>query len=164
MKNLGTLLAGVALTVSFVVMQGCSFSTANMSGLTTSTDKEGKTAATSFKSGDTLYAKAPIANNPGKVKVKFALVAEDVKGLTKGETLKGSEVSVDVEGDNSANFNVTVAPGFPGGTYKLNADMLNDKGEKKDGKSVSITVANSAPAPAAPKADDKEDAEDADEK
>ena len=160
MKINSKFLALVILTCAFIVMQGCSFSTANMSSLKTSTDKEGKTETSSFKSGDTLFGRAQISNNPGKVKVKFTLVAEDVKGLNKGETLKGSEVSVDIQGDGVANYNVPVSPGFLAGTYKLNADMLNDAGEKKDGKSANVTVTQTAAAPVEKKDDDASDDKD----
>lgn len=146
------------LGFALFVAQGCSFSTANMSSLKTSKDKDGKTEASSFTTGDTLYANAEIANNPGKVKVKFALVAEDVKGLTKGDTLKGSEVTVEIQGDGRGQYSVPVSAGFLAGTYKLNADMLDEKGEKKDGKSANVTVTQKAPEPKTTDAD--EDADD----
>jgi hypothetical protein len=155
-KSVIFMITGI-LGLALLVAQGCSFSTANMSSLKTSKDKDGKTEASSFTTGDTLYANAEIANNPGKVKVKFALVAEDVKGLTKGDTLKGSEVTVDIEGDGKGQYSVPVSAGFLAGTYKLNADMLNDKGEKKDGKSANVTVTQKAPEP---KKVDDEDADD----
>ncbi len=153
MKNLKLTSVVSLFMLCILLMQGCSLSTANMSSLETSKDKDGKQKSSTFKSGETLYAQANIANNPGKVKVKYYLVADDVKGLTKGETLKGSDVSVDMDGDGVATFNITVAPGFPGGTYTLNADMINENGEKKDSKTAKITVEASAPAPAAPNAD-----------
>jgi hypothetical protein len=109
--------------------------------LKTSKDKDGKTEASSFQNGDTLHGKAIVANNPGKVKVKLYLVADDVKGLTKGETLKGSEVSVDLNGDGTAAYTVPVTEGFLPGSYKLNADMINDAGEKKDSKTANVTIA-----------------------
>ena len=147
MKVFRTYMCAGLLALVLVAMQGCSFSTANMSSLKTATDKEGKKEASSFKAGDTLYGLADISNNPGKVKVKFALVAEDVKGMTKGETLKGSDVTYDMDGSGVAIFSVPVAGGFPGGTYKLNADMINEAGEKKDSKSTTVTVvAAAAPA------------------
>lgn len=135
----------------------CNFSSANLSSLKTSKDKEGKQEASSFKGGDTLYAQAVVSNNPGKVKVKFYLVADDVKGLTKGETLKGSDVSVDLDGDVPAVYNVPVTAGFLPGTYTLNADMINEAGEKKDSKTAKITVAggdSTSSATDAPKTDE----------
>lgn len=138
----------------------CSISTANLGDLKTSTDKEGKTGTGSFKSGDTLYGNVAVQNNPGKVKVKFSLVAEDVKELKKGDVLKGSDVTIDIDGDKMASYNVPVSAGFPGGKYKLNAEMINEQGEKKDSKSVDVTVTQSAPPPAATTDDDEADKED----
>ena len=157
MKNKGTTIF-ICLAALVLVAAACNFSTANMSGLTTSSDKDGKTASSSFKTGDTIYGRAPIANNPGKVKVKFSLAAEDVKGMTKGDIVKGSEVSVDVDGDGTATYTLPVAPVLAGGKYKLNAEMLNDKGEKKDSKSADVTVTQSAPPAAVTEnGDDKDD-------
>lgn len=127
------------------VAVACNMSTANLSGLTTATDKEGKATTSSFKTGDTIYGQAPVANNPGKVKVKFTLTVEDVKGKTKGEAMKGAEAEVDIDGDAIATYTLPVVQALPGGKYKLTADMLNDKGEKKDSKSTDITVTQSAP-------------------
>ena len=157
MKNLVIFMIIGILGFALLVAQGCSFSTANMSSLKTYKDKDGKTEASSFTTGDTLYANAEIANNGGKVKVKFTLVAEDVKGLTKGDVLKGSEVTVDIEGDGKGQYSVPVSAGFLAGTYKLNADMLNDKGEKKDGKSANVTVTQKAPEPKKDDADADDD-------
>jgi len=159
MKKTGFSLA-ISIFALLLVSIACNMSTANLGDLTTSTDKEGKTTSSSFKSGDTLYANVPVKNNPGKVKVKFYLVVDDVKGLTKGDTLKGSDVSVDISNDGTATYNVPVAPAFPGGTYKLNADMINEAGEKKDSKTVNVTVTQSTPPPAAKTDDDDEDKDD----
>ena len=157
MKKLGIFTIVSVFALTLIVMNGCSFSTANMSSLKTSKDKDGKTEASSFTTGDTLYANAPIANNSGKVKVKFALIAEDVKGMTKGETLKGSDVTLDVDGDATAKYSVPVSAALLAGTYKLNADMINDKGEKKDSKSANVTVTQTAPAKTEKSDDDADD-------
>ena len=137
--NKFSLLTPLAILIFAVI--GCNMSTANLSGLKTSKDKEGKSSSTTFKSGDTLYGNATVQNNPGKVKVKFYLTAEEDTDLNKkGETLKGSEVTLEIDGDRTANYSVPVSEGFPGGKYKLTADMINEAGEKKDSKSVEITV------------------------
>ena len=140
MKNLKIFPNGAAFALLIFVILACNFSTANLGSLKTSKDKEATTEASSFNSGDTLYGKATVANNPGKVKVKFYLIAEDVKELNKGETLKGSDVSVDVEGDGVASYSVPVSDGFPAGTYVLHADMMNENGEKKDSKTANVIV------------------------
>jgi len=142
MKNF-RISAVASLFVLFIfLMQGCSFSTANMSSFKTAKDKEGKSETTSFKTGDTIYGLATISSNPGKVKVNFSLIPEAAEGLTKGESIKGAEVSVSLDGDGVATFSLPVSAALPSGTYKLNADMVNEAGEKKDSKSANITVAN----------------------
>jgi len=156
MKNNGTSLF-IGLIALIFAAAACNMSTANLTGLTTSTDSDGKTATSSFKTGDTINGRAPVANNPGKVKIKFAMAAEDVKGMTKGDVLKGSEVAVDIEKDGTATYTLPVVPAMPGGKYKLTADMLNEAGEKKDSKSADITVTQSAPPPAAKTDDDDDD-------
>lgn len=127
-------------------------STANMSSLTTSKDKEGNTPSTTFKLGDTIYATSTISNNSGKVKVNTYLVAVDAEGLAKDEVLKGSEVTVELSSDGTSNYSLPVTEAFPVGKYKLTADMVNEAGEKKDSRSTDITVENSAGA----KSDDAE--------
>ncbi len=118
-----------------IIAVGCSFSTANMSSLKVSTDKEGTREATSFKDGDTIFARAQISNNGGKVKVKFYLSSSDNKPM------KETEFSLDVEGDGGATYNVSVVEGMPpAGSYTLHADMINENGEKKDGKTAAIKI------------------------
>jgi hypothetical protein len=161
MKTRITFFGICALAAAFVVLQACSFSTANMSSLKTSTDKDGKNASSNFKGGDTLYAQAEIANSMSKVTVKFALTAEDVKGMTKGDAVKGTDVNVELPSSGTATYTLPIPAGVPGGTYKLTADMLNDKGEKKDSKTATITVAQTAPVvPADHKGTDKDDDDD----
>ncbi len=143
MRNLRTFSVIAAFALLIFILQGCSFSTANLSSFKTSKDKDGKEESSSFAPGDTLYGKALVSNNGGKVKVKLYLVADDVKGMTKGETLKGSDVTVDIDGDGAANYSVPVAEGFLPGNYKLNADMINESGEKKDSKTANVTIKES---------------------
>jgi hypothetical protein len=135
MKNQNIFNFSAVLAVALFVLLGCNAGTANMSSFKTSTDKEGKTETTTFKDGDTLYANAIVSNNPGKVKVKLSLVD------SKGATVPGSEVSIDLDGSGTANYHVAVSEALPAGSYKVNADMINEAGEKKDSKSVNVTIA-----------------------
>ncbi len=158
MKKLQLFSSVAVFAVALFLIQGCNVSTANMSSLETFSDKEGKNKTTSFKAGDTIYAKATISNNPGKVKVKYSLMDPS------GKAMNGADVSVDIEGDGFASYSLPTTPAMPAGSYKLNADMLNDAGEKKDSKSATLTVAAGTAAPAAPattsdapKAEDKDD-------
>lgn len=133
MKNLKTFSIAICLLV-FIAL-GCNMSTANLSSFKVGKDKEVGSESTSFKPGDTIYAKAIVSNNPGKVKVNFTLAD------STGKVLPGSEVSLDVDGDNSAYYSLPLPGSFDSGSYKLNVDMINDSGEKKDNKSSAITVA-----------------------
>lgn len=133
MKNLKTF--SIALCLLVFIALGCNFSTANMSSLKVGKDKAVSSETTNFKPGDTIYGIAAVSNNPGKVKVNFTLAD------STGKTLPGSEVSLDIDGDGTANYTLPLPDSFDTGSYKLTADMLNESGEKKDSKTVNITVA-----------------------
>jgi hypothetical protein len=154
-KKLSILLA-IALVA--VAAGACSFSTASMSSFKTSKDKEGKTESTTFKAGETLYANAVITGSMSKTTTKISLTDPSGKPVT------GSEVKVDLPGSGTAAYSLALPMGAPGGKYTVTADFLDDKGEKKDSKSVSVTI-EAAPAPppaAAPATDDKGDDKDED--
>jgi len=144
----------ISVSVLAFTAMACNMSTANMSSLKVSKDKDGKQESTSFKSGDTIYANATISNSISKVQVKFRLNAEDVAGMAKGETVKGSEVTIDLPSSGNAIYSLPIPVGVKSGKFTLVADMMNDAGEKKDGKSATLTIEGSAAAPAAPAAKD----------
>lgn len=129
----------------------CSFTTANMSSFKASKDKEGKQETTSFKAGETIYANAVISNSIGKTTTKVWLQDD------KGKPIPGSEVKIDLPSSGTANYSLPIPMGVPGGKYTLHADMLDEKGEKKDGKTVDITIEG---APAAPPATDDDKGDD----
>lgn len=143
----------LTIFLSLVVFAAaCSFSTANMSSFKTSKDKEGKTEATTFKAGETLYANAIISNSIDKTTTKIYMHDD------KNKLVPGTEVKVDLPGSGTANYNLPLPASIPGGKYTLFADMLDEKGEKKDSKSVAITI-EAAPAPP-PSADKDADGDD----
>jgi hypothetical protein len=134
MRNLRTFsLTGIFAFITVAAI-ACNVSTANLSSLKVSKDKEGTSETANFKAGDTIYGSAAVSNNPGKVKVKLSLADP------KGETMKGSEVTVDIESDGFASYTLPTSEAMPAGTYKLTADMINDAGEKKDTKSTTFTM------------------------
>lgn len=146
MKNLNKFSLGVPLIILLMVVVGCNFSfgTAFMSSLKTSKDKEGKQPAETFTAGEVIYARTGISNNPGKVKVRFQMTADkDMFGIKKGDPLKGSEVTLDIEGDKSAYYEIPRTQGLPGGKYTIIAEMSDDKGEKIASQSVEITIEES---------------------
>ena len=162
MKNKFTLFIALAALAAAAI--GCSMSTANMSSFTTSKDKDGKQASTTFKAGETLYANAEIANSGSKTTTRFYLVADaDAPGVKKGETVKGTEVKVDLPSSGTAQYSLPIPAGIASGKFTLNAEMLDEKGEKKDSKSASITI-EGAPASTAPANTDKRSDADEDDK
>lgn len=149
----------IACIALLAVGLACNFSTANMSSFKVGKDKAVTQESASFKAGETLYGAAVISNAMSKTTVKFQLSADDVNGMTKGEMIKGSNVDVQVpEGGGTATYSVPLPGNIPGGKYVLSADMMNENGEKKDGKTVAITIeAGKAPVPTPATTDDSED-------
>lgn len=134
--GLGVLLA-TALACNF------SASTANISSLKLSKDKAATTEASSFAAADTIYAVAVISNAPDKLKAKGRLSAVQVEGLDAGP-IPGAETTLDLPGSATATFTFTPPPaGWPPGSYKVDVEMLNEAGEKKDEKSATFTVSGS---------------------
>jgi hypothetical protein len=147
-------LLGLTLLLMFVAGCKVSCTTANVSSLKLSKDKEGNIQTKEFAPGDTVYATATVSNNASKVTLKFRLVTEKVEGKPDNTLVAGSEVSVDVPASGDASYHVTIPPsGFPAGRYRVEVAMLyND--EQKDKKSDTFTVKGggdaTAPRPAAP--------------
>jgi hypothetical protein len=133
-KTLVSMLALAAFALS------CSFSTAHVSSLKVGKDRAISQEASTFEPNDTVYAVATVSNAPGKVKVKGRLVVEDVPGQQTGP-IPGLEKTLDLEGSGTATFTFTPPPdGWPKGKYKIEAVMMNEKGEQKDQKSASFSV------------------------
>ncbi len=143
----------LSIFLSLIVFAAaCSFSTASLSSFKTSKDKEGKTEATTFKAGETLYANAIISGSMDKTTTRMYLQDE------KNTLVPGTEVKVDLASSGTAQYNLPLPAGVKGGKYTVFAEMLDEKGEKKDTKSVAITI-ESAPAPP-PSANKDEDGDD----
>ena len=130
-----------SISALFAVCIACNMSTANMSSFKVGKDGEIKAESANFKAGETIYGVATISNAPGETTVKFQLSADEVTGMTKGEMIKGSDVAVKVpSGGGTATYSLPIPGGVSGGKYILTADMHNDTGEKKDGKTTAITI------------------------
>ena len=131
----------LALGMFVCVVIACSATTANISSLKVSTDEEGKNQTANFKPGDRVNAIAQISNNPGKVKVKFRVLFDDVKGQQSGTLVTGAEKTLDIDGDRPAVFWVTLPPsGFHNGRFKIEVSMLAESGEQKDQKTATFEV------------------------
>jgi hypothetical protein len=151
-KNTFTLV--VATAIIAIAALGCNMSTTNMSSFKTTKDKDGKTETTNYKAGETIYADAVVSNAAGKTTVKFSVVADDSPSYKKGETIPGSEVKVELPSSGTAQYSLPLPAGFKSGKFTVNAEMLDDKGEKKDAKTVAVSVEGG---PAAPPAEPHKD-------
>ena len=160
MKNLLGL--GIVAVVLFTAAFACNYSTANLSSLKTSATKDGP-ETTTYKAGETIYANAAVSNNGGKVSVKMFITVEEAPGMKKGDVIPNSETSINLDGEGTAKYNYPTYATTKGGKFNVVAEMYNDSGEKKDSKTVAITVAPGS-APAAPADNKKADAEADDDK
>ncbi|HEY6329083.1 MAG TPA: hypothetical protein VI756_07085 [Blastocatellia bacterium] len=130
------------LAVFLICAAACQFSvsTANLSGLKISKDKDGSQETNTFGANDTVYAVATVSNSPDKVKVKGQLSVVDVPGEKAGP-IPGLEKDLDLPGSGTATF--TFSPpetGWPKGKYKMDVVMLNENGEQKGEKTADFEV------------------------
>ncbi len=131
----------LGLTLSLLFVAGCKVSctTANISSLKFSKDKEGTAQTNSFAAGDTVYAIATVSNNPGKVTIKFRLFAEKVEGMQDNAPVPNLDVSVDVPGDGSGIYTLKPSGAWAPGRYRVEAVMLYN-GEQKDQETGTFTA------------------------
>ncbi|MBV9216341.1 MAG: hypothetical protein JO053_09205 [Acidobacteria bacterium] len=131
------LVAAVLLTAAFA----CNTGPVNISSYKVSKDKDANQEASSFKGGDTLYGRAVVSGTTGAVKVKFRIETDDVSGASKGTVVPGSEVTVDLPSDGTATYTVPIPEGaVKSGKYNVIADLVDDKGDKKDTKTAGISI------------------------
>jgi hypothetical protein len=132
-----TLVLGMLL----VTASACSFTTAHISSLKLSKDKEGNTEASTFAPGDSIYALAPVSNVPSKVTLKFRLITEKVEGQPENAPVTKFDTSIDMPSDGVGTFSLTPpSAGWPAGKYRIDVSMLIESGEQKDQKSAAFTV------------------------
>jgi|ERR1041385_1871408 hypothetical protein len=128
----------IGFSLLLAVVLACGATTANISGLKISTDEEGKNETKTFKPGDKVYTIAQIANNGGKVDVKWRLLYDE--GDKAGQPVPGAEKSLEVDGNRPAVFWVTLPPaGFKDGRYKSEVTMMYS-GEQKDQKTATFDI------------------------
>ena len=138
-KRLNSVL-GLAVLAAFALACNFSASTANISSLKVSKDKAASQETSTFAPADTVYAVAVISNAPDKLKAKGILHAESVEGMAAGP-IPGAETILDLPGSATATFTFTPpSGGWPAGKYKVEVQMINEAGEKKDEKTSSFSV------------------------
>jgi hypothetical protein len=145
-------LLGLTLLLSFVAGCKVSCTTANISSLKLSKDKEGTVQTKEFAPTDTIYAKAYVSNNGSTVTLKFRVIAEKVEGEKENIPVPGSDFSGDLAAPNNyAVYHLSPDRAWPAGRYRLEVVMLYN-GEQKDQKSDTFTVTGGGgakPSPAA---------------
>lgn len=132
----------VAAALVFTLGSACSFTTANISSLKVSKDKEGTAETNTFAPGDPVYARATVSNVPSKVTLKFRLFTEKVEGQPENSPVSQFDVSIDMPRDGVGTYSLTPPPrGWPVGKYRIEAAMLIESGEQKDQEAITFTVA-----------------------
>ena len=125
----------------FTLGSACSFTTANISSLKVSKDKEGTAETNTFAPGDPIYARATVSNVPSKVTLKFRLFTEKVEGQPENSPVSQFDVSIDMPKSGIGTYSLTPPPrGWPVGNYRIEAAMLIESGEQKDQESITFTV------------------------
>lgn len=135
--------AGLVLAAAFLGA-GCnvSLTTAHIASLVVSKDKAGTHAANAFSPAEPIYAEATVANVPGKVTLKWHLVADKVTGIGANSPLPEADMSFELAGDGNSTYTLTPpATGWPAGTYSIHVSMLDESGAEKDKRSATFTVA-----------------------
>jgi hypothetical protein len=131
----------VAAAAFLAFASACSFTTANISSLKLSKDKEGTNETTNFAPGDSIFAKATVSNVPSKVTLKFHVITEDVEGQEKNAPVPAFDKSFDLPSSGVVDYYLIPPPqGWPAGKYKLDVTMHIESGEQKDQESATFTV------------------------
>ena len=133
----------LALGCLLIVALACKFnaSTANLSSLKLGKDKSVSAETSSFGPTDTVYANAEVANSMSKTKLKARLLYDKVEGQKSGDLVPGAEVSVDLPGSGTGNFNFgPPSGGWANGSYKVEVTRFNEDNEQKDQKTGTFTV------------------------
>ena len=139
--RLHQLALALSVAVVLTVASACSFTTANISGLKLSKDKDGRNETNTFAPGDSIYARAAVSNVPSKVTLKFRLFTEDVEGQPKNSPVPQFDVSVEMPSDGVGTYSLTPPnAGWPVGKYRIDVAMLIESGEQKDQETTSFTV------------------------
>jgi len=121
----------------------CSASTAHIGSMKVGKDSALKTSATTFGPHDKIYAAGDADNVPDKVKLEWHLVAENVRGVPKNQTISQLDKSFDFDSDATATYDLSPpAAGWPVGKYKIVLTMMED-GKQQDQKTAEFTVAKS---------------------
>jgi hypothetical protein len=132
----------IALSLLIVVTAACnaSFTTANISNLTTGRTHNADSATDTFDVSDTIYAVANVANTSSKHKMNFEVTFDDVKGKAKGE----NALSQEIEFEGARPITLTLSVPLPG-TYEISSTLFDETGKQVDRKTTKVKVTGSVP-------------------
>jgi ABC-type oligopeptide transport system substrate-binding subunit len=136
------LLLGV-VTLAVAALAACSFSvsTAHISSLKVTKEKDGTNETNSFGPHESIFAQGEVANVPSKVTVKWRLITEKVEGQPANAAVPGMDKSFELPADGTSSYHLSPSEaGWPPGKYKIEFSMLNENGEQKDQKIAPFTV------------------------
>jgi hypothetical protein len=137
-----TLARAFTCLVALVAMSACSVSTAHLTDLKLSKDKDMTAAADTFAPTDTIYATSGIANNPSKATLVWHITAVNAKGQPPNTKIAQLDKSFDLDADGTSSYSLTPpTAGWPVGSYQIEVDMMID-GVQKEQKTATFTVAS----------------------
>lgn len=135
-KSLDTITENDGLRASFSIPA----SEAHISEVILGKDKKMSEPTDEFGTNETIFAAVEIADNKKTVKVKGRLHVVEIAGQKPGP-IPGIEVIVTLSGEGTANFQFSKpTKGWPLGTYKFEALLINGNGETIDTESHEFTV------------------------
>jgi hypothetical protein len=140
--NRWNLALGLGLILAAALACNFNVSTANISSIKIGKDDKATTETATFGPNDKIFIIATLSNTSDKWKMKCRLYVDDVAGQKSGELVPGSEIEKELPSAGTMTFTYTGA--LPNGKYKAEVSMINDKGEEKDKKSGTFTVAGSS--------------------
>ena len=131
----------VAATLMLAVSSACSFTTANISSVKLSKDKDGASQTDTFAPNDSIYTFATVSNVPSKVTLKFRLFTESVEGQPENAPVPKFDVSIDFPKDGVGTYSLLPpTAGWPAGKYRIEIGMHVESGEEKDHETARFTV------------------------
>lgn len=145
MKNNINFLIAIGMLTLVTLACNASFTTANLSDLKFGKNEKANPASTSFKPADKIFVVSRVNNTSSKHTVKFRLLFDDVKSQKAGAPVPGAEATVEAPGSSDVHFNVSIPGGFPPGTYRAEAVLLDEDGTKEiDRKEGTFTITGGA--------------------
>ncbi len=129
-------------TLLMAALTACSPTIPKIDSLKLGKDKEVTKETTTFAPKDTVYGLVH-ASAPGKVTLKWQVIVVKAEGVPENFHVPNADVSVELPGTGTSNYNFPSGEGFPIGKYRLEVHMVDETGAEKDAKTVDFTVAGS---------------------